>query len=417
MTAERESSSRKVIIALLLSILVLGSTSAIIFYAATNSQQPNSEASSTITSLESTIISLENTNLQLKGQLSALSTNSSSQSVPSGLSAQQVYSNSSRSVVTVQGDQLTTMNTLFGPQSTVTAVLGSGFTVDYQNSNYIITNYHVVAGDSNLTVTFPDGNAYPAAVVGSDPYSDLAVLTVAGAPASELSPLRIVPSSNLTVGQEVFAIGNPYGLSGSMTFGIVSQLGRTIQDPVAGNFSVAGAIQFSAPINPGNSGGPLLDTKGEVIGITTATVTSSQGIGFAIPSNAILRDLSSLISKGTYPAYSYLGISTVDMNYQLAQASHTNVTYGVLIESVAPRGPADKAGLRAGTASVVVGGLKYLIGGDIIVSMNGTRIVNQDALSSYLALDTAAGQTVNLGVIRSGSMITISLALGARPPA
>ena len=393
---------------MLLSALFLGSAAAFV------SAQSSSTQSSTIASLQSTITSLESSNSALQKQQASVGTNSS---FSSKLSAQQIYAYSSRSVVTVQGDQLTTTNTIFGLQSSVTSVLGSGFVTTYRNMTYVVTNFHVVTGDSNLTVTFPDGSAYPATVIGKDPYSDLAVLTVAGAPASEFFPLQVASSSGLSVGQEVYAIGNPYGLSGSMTFGIISQLGRTIQDPVAGNFSVAGAIQFSAPINPGNSGGPLLNTDGQVIGITTATVSSSQGIGFAIPSSAILRDLPSLVSKGTYSQYSYLGIGTVDMNYQLAQASHTAVTYGVLVEGVVAGGPAAKAGILPSTAPVVVGGSQYLVGGDITISANGTRIVNQDALSTYLALDTVAGQTVNLGVIRAGNMITVPVVLGTRPPA
>ena len=252
-------------------------------------------------------------------------------------------------------------------------------------------------------------------VVGTDPYSDLAVVTVSGAPSSEFVPLQIVSSSGLSVGQQVYAIGNPYGLSGSMTLGIVSQLGRTIQDPVAGNFSVAGAIQFSAPINPGNSGGPLLDSSGQVVGITTATVTSSQGIGFAIPSSTIIRDFPSLVANGTYSEYSYLGIGSADMSYQLAQASNTTVTYGVLVESVVPGGPAAAAGLHAGTSAVTIGGSQYLVGGDIIVSIDGTKIVNQDALSNYLVQNTVPGQTVSVGVIRSGSPTTVTLTLGTRP--
>jgi len=348
---------------------------------------------------------------------SSAATGSPSTTSSSSLSPEQIYAASSASVVTVQGDQQSTVDTLYGPQTTVGQVLGSGFVTAYQNSMYVITNDHVVAGDSNLTVTFPDGNAYPATVVGTDPYGDLAVLTVGAAPSSEFVPLQLVPSTGLAVGQQVYAIGNPYGLSGSMTLGIVSQLGRTIQDPVAGNFTVAGAIQFSAPINPGNSGGPLLDEDGQVVGMTTATVSSSQGIGFAIPSSTIIRDLPSLVATGKYSDYAYLGIGSVDMDYQLAQASHTNVTYGVMVESVVSGGPAAKAGLRAGTTTESIEGSQYLVGGDIIVSINGTKIINSDALSTYLAQNTTAGQTVSLGIIRSGSLMTVSLTLGARPPA
>ncbi len=416
MTPEAKPRSGRVLLAIVVMALVLGST--FVYFDASRSQQPISTNNSTITSLQSSISSLQVSNNALQAQLSALSTNSSSSALSGpGLSAQQIYALSDASVVTVQGDQQSTVSTIFGPQTIVSAVLGSGFVTTYQNSVYVITNYHVVAGDSNLTVTFPDGNAYPATVVGTDPYSDLAVISVTGAPSSEFVPLQIVASSGLSVGQTVYAIGNPYGLSGSLTLGIVSQLGRTIQDPVAGNFSVAGAIQFSAPINPGNSGGPLLDASGQVIGITTATVTSSQGIGFAIPSSTIIRDLPSLVATGTYSMYSYMGISTADMNYQLAQASHTSVTYGVLVESVVSGGPAASAGLVAGTTTVTIDGSQYLVGGDIIVSIDGTKIINQDALSTYLVQSTIAGQTVQLGVIRSGALTTVTLALGTRPPA
>jgi S1-C subfamily serine protease len=230
-------------------------------------------------------------------------------------------------------------------------------------------------------------------------------------------PLQIVPSSpGVIVGQPVYAIGNPYGLSGSFTYGIVSQLGRTIQEATAGNFSISDVIQFTAPINPGNSGGPLLDASGDVIGITTATVSGSQGLGFAIPSISIIRELPSLVSTGTYTGHPYLGIGGADMTYQLALAMKVNVTYGVLIESVASGSPAAKVGLRAGSSTTFIEGSQYLIGGDIIVSVNGTKIVNQDALSAFLEENATAGQTVQLGVIRSGSLITVNVTLGTRPP-
>jgi len=228
--------------------------------------------------------------------------------------------------------------------------------------------------------------------------------------------LTIISSSAVQVGQPVVAIGNPYGLSGSMTFGIVSQLGRTIQEATTGQFSISGVIQFSAPINPGNSGGPLLNANGMVLGITTATVNGSQGVGFAIPSSTILKELPSLISTGQYTMHSYLGISGVDMSYQLAQASGTSVTYGVLIESVVSGGPAATAGLKVGAKTVTISGQQYLVGGDIITSINGTKIVNQDALATYLAQNTVSGQTIQLGIIRAGAPMTVTLTLGQRPP-
>ncbi len=328
------------------------------------------------------------------------------------INAEQIYASSNRSVVTLQGTQV--QNSNFGNQ--VASVLGSGFAITYSGSNYIVTNYHVVALTSNLTATFSNGDAYSAKVVGSDPYSDLAIVSVPSAPSSEFVPLTLATSSSLRVGDSVVAIGNPYGLTGSMTEGIVSQLGRTIQDETAGNYSIANVIQFSAAINPGNSGGPLLNANGQVVGITTAGYTSSQGLDFAIPSDTIIMELNSLITTGSYNLHSYLGISEVDMNYQLAQATGANVTYGVLVESVVTGGPAANAGIQGGSQTTIVNGQQYLIGGDIITSINGTRITTSDSLGTYLSEHTVAGQTVSLGIIRSGDKyMTVNVTLGARP--
>ncbi len=331
--------------------------------------------------------------------------NSSSQ-----LNSEQIYANANRSIVTIQGTQV--QNSFYGNQ--VASILGSGFVVSYSGANYIVTNYHVAGTTSNLTVTFSNGDSYPAKVVGSDPYSDLAIVSVQ-APSSEFYPLTLAASSSLRVGDSVVAIGDPYGLTGSMTEGIVSQLGRTIQDETAGNFSIANVIQTSAPINPGNSGGPLLDVNGDVVGITTAGITSSQGLGFAIPSDTIIGELPSLIANGSYNLHSYLGISETDMNYQLSQATGANVTYGVLIENVVQGGPAATAGLQSGTQTVVIEGQQYLIGGDIIISINGTRIIDSDSLGTYLAAHTVAGQTVSLGIVRADKYMTVTVTLGARP--
>ena len=361
---------------------------------------------STTNSDQALIDSLQSENAQLQAQLAAL-TQSANGTSP-GLNSIAIYRTDSGGIVTVQGTQSTGFSN--------STILGSGFVVNYSNADYIVTNYHVVAGVSGVTVTFQDGDAYPATTLGSDGYSDLAVLRVS-APASEFHPLEVVSSASLVVGQPVAAIGNPFGLSGSMTVGIVSQLGRTISETLAGNYAIANVIQFSAAINPGNSGGPLLDANGAVVGITTATVVSSQGVGFAIPADTILKELPFLITTGTYDLHPLMGISSVDMNYQLAQLQKTNVTYGVLIENVTSGGPADNAGLRGGTQTATVDGSSYLIGGDIIISINGTKIVNTDALSSYLAQHALAGQTLVMQVIRNGQMMTVNLVLGTRPPA
>lgn len=406
---------RKTTIALLILIFLLGSGVA---YLAESSAAQASTDNTTISSLQSSITGLQRSNQQLQSQISSLAGSSiGNGTIPNSINPEAIYAADNASVVTLQGQELVNTSTVFGVTSTVETVLGSGFVITYVGSYYVVTNFHVVDGVSNITATFSDGNAYPVKVVGSDPYSDLAIVSIIGAPAEEFIPLQVIPSSSVVVGEPVVAIGNPYGLSGSITFGIVSQLGRTIQESTTNGFSISNIIQFSAPINPGNSGGPLLDQAGAVIGITTADVSGSQGLGFAIPSSTILKELPSLISTGTYTGHSYLGISTTDMNYQLAQYSSTNVTYGVLVESVVAGGPAAKAGIRGGTINVVVDGMNYLVGGDIIISVNGTKIINGDVLSSYLEANTVAGQTVQLGIIRSGSFVTVNVVLGTRPAA
>ena len=345
--------------------------------------------------------------------------NSAPASVPPGQSidAVQIYKLSNESVVTVEGFTTATVGGFFGGSQSVQAeILGSGFILNYDNANYIVTNFHVVDGVTNMTAIFWNGDAYPASVVGSDPYSDLAIVKVPTAPASEIHPLSLSSSSSIQVGDPVAAIGNPFGLSGSLTVGVVSQLGRTITEPTAGNYSIADVIQFSAPINPGNSGGPLFDANGQVIGLTTATVNGSQGVGFAIPSDAVSREISSLVANGSYNEHPYLGIGTADMYFQLAQANGNNVTYGVLVENLAAGGPAATAGLRAGTKQVTVEGQGYVIGGDVIVSINGTRIIDHDALASYLEERAQVGHTLAVGVMRGTTLTTINVVVGARPP-
>ena len=364
----------------------------------------------TSSSDQSLINSLESQNAQLESELA--SRTQISNGTVLGLDTVKIYQADSTGVVTVQGTESSG-----GINATV---LGSGFVMNFSGSEYIATNYHVVKGVSGITVTFQDGDAYPATVVGSDGYSDLAVLKLT-APASEFHPLKVISSSTLVVGEPVAAIGNPLGLSGSMTVGIVSQLGRTISESLAGNFAIANVIQFSAQINPGNSGGPLLNSNGEVVGITTAVALSSsgvpsQGVGFAIPSDTILKELASLVSTGSFNLHAFMGISGADMNYQLGQLQKTNYTYGVLIENLTSGGPAQKAGLQAGTQTVTVQGSTYLIGGDIILSINGTKLINTDALSTYLAEYCLPGETLALHIIRGGQPVTVDLVLGTRPP-
>jgi len=395
---------RKVTVVLIISLVVLASVSAYSSFVVI------SEASR-IAQLQTLASDLQDRNNLLENALSSQTQPAGNASF--GLNPVVIYDISNRSVVTVQSTQVSVVQTIFGPQTAVSSVLGSGFVVDYSNAYYIVTNFHVIDSTVNSTVIFWNGDSYPAKVIGSDPYSDIAVIVT---PASErdFHPLEFTPSSSLKVGQTVMAIGNPFGLSGSITVGIVSQLGRNIQYQSATQaLSVSDVIQFSAPINPGNSGGPLLNAGGTVIGITTATASGSQGVGFAIPSDTILRELPSIISNGGYRNHPALGIQAVDMTYELSQATGANVTYGVLIEKTVSGGPADRAGLRSGQQIATIAGQQYIIGGDIIVSVNGSRIVNYDALSTYLERYILPGQTIRVGIIRSGSYQEVQVIAGA----
>jgi len=297
-----------------------------------------------------------------------------------------IYANVLDSVVLVQGD------------TSSGGVQGSGFVYNFVDRTVVLTNYHVVQGTTGLSVTFSDGHGYSATVLGTDPYSDLAVLSV-NAPPSEFKPVTIVSSVPLRVGEPVIAIGNPYGLVGSLTTGVVSATGRTITEDTAGGYAIANIIQTSTPINPGNSGGPLLNSVGNVVGITAAIVSQSQGLGFAIPSNTILREIDALITTGSYHGHSYLGVTGTDMSYSSAQEIGTNVTYGWRIASIASGGPSD------GKLAV----------DDIIIAMNQHTIKSNDDLASYLEENTLPGDNLALTVIRGNSQIPVTVTLGTRP--
>jgi len=278
------------------------------------------------------------------------------------------------------------------------AVQGSGFVYNYSGTMVVLTNNHVVHGTTDLSVTFSDGDGYGAVVKGTDPYADLAVVMV-NAPAFVYKPISIGNSSALRVGDPVIAIGNPYGLIGTMTTGVVSALGRTLTEEYTGSFMIGNIIQTSSPINPGNSGGPLLNYDGEVVGITAAVVSDSEGLGFAIPSNTLLKEITALMVNGTYTAHSYLGVSGSDMDYFTAQQIGSTVTYGWRLAAIVPGGPAD-------------GKLRV---NDIIIAMNDTRIRNGDDLSSYLEGNTLPGEAVRAKVMRSNEATEIPVVLGRRP--
>ena len=322
------------------------------------------------------------------------------------VSLSQLYEQVKDSVVVVQGVIVEGYD--FWGRPVYSGVQGSGFVSNLTGQFVIITNYHVVQGAFNITVTFTDGDAYAANVTGSDPYADLAVLS-AHAPKYEYKPLRITSSSTLKVGDPVIAVGTPLGLTGSLTSGIVSALGRTVSVSWS-SYAIADCIQTTAPINPGNSGGPLLNYQGEVVGITSYTAITSQGVaaqglGLAIPSSTILRETEALITNGSYNSHPWLGISGTDMTFEIAQTMNTNITYGVLIIQVTSGGPADKANFQKD---------------DIITAINttyiATRIRSMDDLSTFLEEYTLPLQTVNVTIVRNNQTMILPIELGTRPP-
>ncbi|MEN3052347.1 MAG: trypsin-like peptidase domain-containing protein [Candidatus Methanosuratincola petrocarbonis] len=320
-----------------------------------------------------------------------------------------IYESVKDSIVTVRG--LVPTSSIWGI-TYYSEVIGSGFVVNLTGEPLVVTNFHVVEGMVNGSVTFISGEAYPFRLLGYDKYSDLAVLEVMGAPDGLLIPLAVASSSTLQVGDTVVAIGSAYGLESTLTSGIVSQLNRAIQTETSDSYLIAGVIQITAPINPGNSGGPLLDSTGRVVGITTAIISSSQNIGFAIPSDTLIREISSLASTGSYK-HPYMGITGITIDYLVSSAANLNVTYGVLIQTISPGSPASSAGLQGGTRVISVAGERIYVGGDVIVGVDGSRVRSVDDLVSYVDINTAPGQTIRLTVLRGGSYITVDLKLGS----
>ena len=294
-----------------------------------------------------------------------------------------------------------------------TGSVGSGFV--YDNLGHIITNAHVVDGASKATVTFLDGSQYDAEIIGTDKFTDIAVIKVSEKPRL-LHPLQIGDSSQLHVGEPVAAIGNPFGLSGSMTSGIVSQMGRLLPSQDSG-FSIPDVIQTDAAINPGNSGGPLLNMKGQVVGINTAIQSISggnTGIGFAVPSNTAIKIVPSLIEDGEYH-HPWIGISGRDIDPDLARVLELKDAKGFLIITVVDGSPADKAGLKGMTATQVIDGKEYPADGDIIISVDDKEVRKISDILIHLQREKSVGDTMVLGVLRDGEFMHISLELVERP--
>jgi S1-C subfamily serine protease len=298
------------------------------------------------------------------------------------------------------------------PETGRSEALGSGFVYDSQG--HIITNYHVIDGATKADVTFTDGNTYSAKVIGKDPSSDLAVLQITDNFSEEkVVPLPTANSSNVGTGEQVIAIGNPFGLSGTITSGIVSQLGRLLPNPDTG-FSIPNTIQTDAAINPGNSGGPLLNVKGQVIGMNTAIFSRTgaySGIGFAIPSNTIAKEVPFLVKNGTY-VHPWLGISGGKLSPDMAKAAGLPTNYkGVVVGSIMAGSPAEKSGLLGVTQDA--NGVTHL--GDIITAVDGHPTKQIDDIINYIDTQKNVGDTIKLTMNRDGKIMDLTATLQARP--
>jgi len=324
------------------------------------------------------------------------------------LSVNEIYERASSGVV-----QITSTSGNIGGASPQQA-LGSGFVVD--KAGHIVTNYHVISGADEIRVSFSNRDTVEAWLVGNDPSTDLALLQV-DTSASALTPLPLGDSDEVEVGDPVVAIGNPFGLDRTATSGIVSALQRLITAP--NSFTIDHVIQTDAPINHGNSGGPLLNSSGQVIGVNTQIETGgvgsgNVGIGFSVPSNTV-KDVVAQIMRTGRVDHAYLGISGQAINSVVADTYNLPVAKGVLVGSVRSDSGAAKAGLRGGETQVVVAGETYVLGGDIIVSLNGKQISSIEQLRDAIA-GHKPGDKVSLVIYRDAKKTGVTVALGRQPP-
>ncbi len=290
--------------------------------------------------------------------------------------------------------------------------LGSGFVYDIKG--HIITNQHVIDGADTIQVTFLDGNITSASLIGMDIYSDLAVVKV-DPQVTNLYPVVLGSSSELRVGEPVAAMGNPFGLSDTLTVGIVSSLERTLT--AVGNYVIIDIIQLDAAVNPGNSGGPLVNLLGQVVGVNTAIQSETgtfTGIGFAIPSDTIKREINALIETGGYK-HPWLGISALGVNLAIADAIGLKKPQGILVTEVISGSPVDLAGVRGGDEDNIDPELAIPLGGDVITEVNGLSVITMDDLIVYMERNTVPGDSVVLGIIRDGQELSLTVILGERP--
>jgi S1-C subfamily serine protease len=340
-------------------------------------------------------------------------TNVSSRQTKNGLTVEQIYAQDAPGVVQITATSTQASNDPFSIAPQTVESLGSGFVID--RAGHIVTNYHVIQGASRVQVSFSSQDQLAAHVVGSDKSTDIAVLKI-DTHSRALTPLQLGDSDYVKVGDPVYAIGNPFGLTRTLTGGLVSAVGRQI---FANNSPVENAIQTDAAINHGNSGGPLIDALGRVIGVTSQIQTGSDtnsgnvGIGFAIPIDTVRDVASQIISTGTVQ-HPYLGLSAAPLTSQVAKLFHMPTVHGLLVQQVQKGSGAAKAGIKPGTTSVVVSGETYLIGGDIIVAVDG------QPMASYQDLVTAVqqqkpGTKLKVELWRDGKKKSVTVTLGVKP--
>jgi len=324
-------------------------------------------------------------------------------------SIQAIYEQAGPGVVQVTSTTVDSSNPIFGPQPATS--LGSGFVID--KGGYIVTNYHVIENAQEVEVNFSGDDRVPATVVGSDPSTDLAVLKI-DAQARALTPLPLGNSDAVHVGDAVVAIGNPFGLERTVTAGIVSALQRQITAP--NGYTIDKVIQMDAAINHGNSGGPLLNARGEVIGVNSqieSETGGNVGIGFAVPVNTV-KEVVSQIKENGKVEHAYLGVQMLAIDDGLAEALRLPVKEGVLIADVVDGSPADDAGLKGGDQQVIVEGTSYVLGGDIVTQADGQAVTSPDDLRR-LIMEKDPGETMTLSIHRGDSERTVSVTLGRQP--
>jgi len=330
----------------------------------------------------------------------------------STMTVQEIYEHAGPGVLQVTSTSVDSGDPFFGPQERVS--LGSGFVID--EDGWIITNYHVIESARQIEVNFSGDDRVQARVVGVDPSTDLAVLKI-NAQVRALTPLPLGDSDAVRVGDAVVAIGNPFGLERTVTAGIVSALQREITAP--NGYTIDKVIQTDAAVNQGNSGGPLLNTRGQVIGVNSQIEPGNNatggnlGIGFAVPS-ATVREVFAQIRESGKVEHAYLGVGTQAIDEVLATTYRLPVETGVIITEVIPGSPADDAGLRAGDRQVIFGGTSYKLGGDIVTAADGEQVASPDDLRRLIE-EKDPGDAMTLDIRRGESKRTVSVTLGRRP--